>query len=425
MRSILILVFFTLIGCQYPMMNEDDDFSDIYPTPDYLRVISIGKHALKLEWSPMYGRYSDSFFQIERSDGDTAFVVLDERVTHNYFFDYSVDPAKQYTYRLKAYNSWGESNFYYVRVKYDLFHQLKTAIDFPTTQKLKMARSGKMFAASSENLLMVWDTQTLQPVREFSENNVYIGDFEFSALGRKMIYTSDSIVKGVHLPDGETLFTFATKNKVAALAASSDLSRIMIATSVDTGKSFSFDLIMYQPDGRLLWQKSNTGIVYDLLFTHDDKEVIAMHYGKIRIFSARDGSLIMESGSEGDFYHSPALNYEGSALLFLRGNINGKYLNVLDLQSKHIEEYYLRESYHNSIVSFVQMGNTDTLIYGDGNYIRFIAMGTERAFYSFAATLNQIRYVIYSPLTGDLYCQAPGEPIYVYGATKSEQWRAY
>ncbi len=426
MRWTVLFVLFVTLACQYvDEIEEGEPYFEIYPSPTYLRVISIDRTTLKLEWSPLGEEFAPTFFQVERSAGDSGFVVLKDRITTNFFYDYSVESNKQYEYRVKAYNQTNESDYCYVKVKYDRFHKLRTKIEFPSAWKLKSCRSGKYFAASNQNLLTVWNSSTLETVVSLKPEGEFIGDFNFSILGEQLIYAIDSIIVGIHLPDGEELFRFPVAHKVDVFAVDQNLSRFIVLTYRFTKHNVLHDLILYQKDGTILWQKNNTGIIYDVLFVQNDQKIICTKYGGISILDVQNGTPLKTMDYGIDIFHAAKLSYDQTALFALRGTIGSKKFFILNLETNTITEHYLPEKFDNSIVTFCQKANSDTLILGNANYIQFLTIGAERPFYSFAATLEQISRLVYLPQTGEFVCQAPEDAIYVYSSQKVYQWRAY
>ena len=423
-KILISFVFLLFIGCDiFNSDSEEFDYSDDYPhpVPDKIRVVSISDNVLKIEWTPLSSEYSTSSFQIERSLNDLDFNVLLTEIRYNFFYDYSLHPDSQYTYRIKAYNNEKESNYKYFKIKFDSLNVLKTRIEFPFSSELRLSKGGKYLGAISNNLIKIWDAETWDEVLSLSENCGNISDFQFSGDQEKIAYAADTTIKIKQITTSTPLSEIHVNNKIRKIALDSNFTKVAVSTYWRDGFTQTSNISMYSMDNLKIWEQSDVGTVYGLLNRNKYKQLICCLYGRIWIIRTNDGALLKEIQTDGNAFRSPFLNTGNDLLITINTPNVTDIIYVLNLNNFNTSEINLNRGVLNVRVN----EELDTYIYSDDNFIRFLKNNANKPFYSFSVSLDRIKKMEYSNSNGDIICTVPYEGIYVYSEEKINQWQVY
>jgi len=373
------------------LLKESDDykFQEPHPAPTYIRILSISEKAIKLEWSPLWDEYAKSLFLVERSRDDEAFMVLKDSLAENMVIDTSLMKNSRYQYRIKAFNQEKSSDYRTIAIHFSNSNQLVTTLNTPNSlNKISFSPDGKYLASNGEDSLLVWSTDSWTLLQAPKEKPHYCSDHFFSYDSKYVAAVADSNIVVREIIGNKIVFK---------TVADSQLSQVTLSSNGKLLASGSFfgTLRVYNLETKEnIWSKDNIQYIYGILFSPKCDQVICCSYGKISILDVKNGETLNAITPEGDILQSPTISPNGSLFGVLSCQIASKKFSCWRMNDwSSIRNTYIRELYHNSVVSIKFNDDNKQILYGDGNLIRIFDLETNQIDHSLSSNLEGIASV--------------------------------
>jgi WD40 repeat protein len=236
--SSIFLSIFLFTYCNWEG-EENIYIDDPLPYPYRASVTSINENTLKVEWYDVLSYCNDCYYQIERAVDNGEFVVLQNQIRDNYFYDYDVEATKRYSYKIKSYNKEKSSGDMQIRVRFDFANELKKTINFPQSGNLLLSHNKQLLAATSKNIISVWDANSWKLINTIEGQGEFVYDLHFSSDDSKLIFSIDSLINIADINNGTILHSIALPRDCYQFTFNTDLSKIL------TYSFFRFHIIMY------------------------------------------------------------------------------------------------------------------------------------------------------------------------------------
>ena len=390
------------------------------PTPERVSITSINSTSLKVEWADVMQYCEDCYYKIERAVDTSSFVLLQDQLKNNFYYDYDVDANKRYSYRITTYNKEKSSFGVTFRARYDLANDLKTVIDFPNAWYIKLSNNKQLLATLSNDTITIWDANNWNRLTTIKAGSKFISDVQFSDDDSKIIFGADSLIKIANVSDGVIIHTIALSHQCYGFTFNTDMSKFLAHTwiTIPYQQTEFLDCVDY--NGNRLWRLERTDFCSGSLYRPSTDEFIALTDNKIMFLNAHDGSSNFTLPFKDCSYEDTEFARNKNDLVTLC-HANGAFIFKLNLDTKNRVDTGTRWG-RASNLTYVENGNY--YIYANDNMIAFHYQAQTWDYFTFAPFIDWITDLEYLPVTGDIILSTPGG-IYVYSSQKSLKWFAY
>ncbi len=419
--SLIITLIFLFLSCSGILPPPETIYlyeEYTHPLPEYINLVSISENAVKIEWSQLTGEYENSRFTIDRGLYNDNWETLVVSTGDHFFTDSTLDKNYNYTYRLRAFNSYESSRIREVPVIYDSSHaHLKTINSGSPVEKLTFSPDSRYLISCGAKSIQIWESGNWISVKTIDSGESFYRTFDLGS-GSKLIAVAEK--------ERIIIRNFPGLDYVNEIKADSTLSEIdfspdgsLIAMSTTNGTS-NHTLRVFSPEAdSVIWSNDNMNIIYGLDFTSDSRQLICSSFGRIIVFNSETGDIFQEKSTYEDTLKSPVLSHDGSLFTVISCQDGNNHVKIWDTSNWYQNQGLYLPFAQNIVFDAAR----ENLIYNDCNRVKIYNIKNRIRKEYLSSTVNEISSVCASSDSLYIACSDSKGIINIWSTKKENRWK--